>query len=658
MPPKLLRTSAIPDTTDTGQTTVDGIAQPVLALKSANVKQTSALILGALGVVFGDIGTSPLYAMRECFIGDFAAPLLRDDILGVLSLIFWSLTLVVSIKYLLVVFRADNHGEGGILALLALNKRWLEGKGHRGIRTTALLLGLFGAGLLYGDGVITPAISVLSAVEGLKGLAPGLTDAVVPVTAAILVGLFLLQKKGTAGVGAIFGPLIAMWFVSIAAIGLPWLVARPEVLLALNPVFAASFFLRNGLHGFLVLGAVVLAVTGVEALYADMGHFGKGPIRLTWYGLVCPCLLINYFGQGALLLEKGKAVLQNPFYNLAPGWFLVPLILISTIATVIASQALISGAFSLTQQAIQLGYLPRMNIVHTSSLQRGQIYIPAVNWILMILSVGLVLAYKDSSKLASMYGMAVIGTMITTSLHFFITAWTNLGWGIKRSSLVVGAFLAVDLAYIGANVVKVEHGAWLPIVLAVVVFVVMQTWNEGIHAMLGKIREGALPLATFAEDARTHPGQRVRGTAVFLTANPGTTPGALAHHFKHNQVLHETVVVLSVANENVPLIPADRAIEIRDLGAGFFQVLVRNGYMQHPDIPDVMRQIGLRGVPIDPERCSYYVGRETVIPSSRTGMAHWRKQLFLFLFTNARSITPSFNLPPNRVIEIGAEIEL
>jgi len=644
--------------TETERSEAPGIAAPAHAPESASTKQTWLLILGALGVVFGDIGTSPLYALRECFHGEFAASLSRGDILGVLSLVFWSLTLVVSIKYLLVVFRADNHGEGGILALLALNKRWLEGQGHRGLRTTALLLGLFGAGLLYGDGVITPAISVLSAVEGLKDFAPGLSDAVVPLTAAILIGLFLLQKQGTAGVGAIFGPVLGVWFVTIAAIGLPWIIARPEVLFALNPVYAASFFFRNGLHGFLVLGAVVLAVTGVEALYADMGHFGKGPIRLTWYVVVGPCLLINYFGQGALLLEKGKAVLQHPFYSLAPGWFLVPLILISTIATVIASQALISGAFSLTQQAIQLGYLPRMNIVHTSSVKQGQIYIPTVNWILMILSVGLVLSYKDSSKLAGMYGMAVIGTMITTSLHFFITSWTNLGWGLKRSLLVLAAFLAVDLAFFTANLVKVEHGAWLPIVLALGVFLVMQTWNEGIHTLLSKLRANSLPLTKFAEEARTYPVQRVRGAAIFLTANAGITPSALAHHFKHNQVLHQTIVVLSVINESVPKIAEEQALDIRDMGAGFYQVLVHNGYMQHPDIPDVIRRIGVQGVPIDSARCSYFVGRETVIPSSRPGMALWRKRLFLFLFTNARPITPSFKLPPNRVIEIGAEIEL
>lgn len=626
--------------------------------ESVDRKHVWLLMLGALGVVFGDIGTSPLYALRECFTGEFAASLVREDILGVLSLIFWSLTLVVSIKYLLIVFKADNHGEGGILALLALNKRWLtEGK-HKHIQSAALLMGLFGAGLLYGDGVITPAISVLSAVEGLKDLAPGMSGAVVPLTAAILIGLFVLQKKGTGSVGAIFGPMIAVWFVTIAAIGIPWLFTRPEVLLALNPVYAVSFFFRNGLHGFLVLGAVVLAVTGVEALYADMGHFGKGPIRITWYGMVGPCLLINYFGQGALLLEKGKAVIQNPFYSLAPAWFLVPLILISTIATVIASQALISGAFSLTQQAIQLGYLPRMNIIHTSSYKQGQIYIPQINWILMILSVGLVLAYKDSSKLAGMYGMAVIGTMITTSLHFFITAWKNLGWGVRRAAIVLIFFLVVDVAFMMANLVKVEHGAWLPIILALGVFVLMETWNEGIHAMLRRIRSHSLPLTKFAEEAQTHPIQRVRGAAIFLTANAGITPSALAHHFKHNQVLHQTIVVLSVINENVPKVVEHESLDIRDLGGGFFQVMVHNGYMQHPDIPKVIHECVARGVPIDISRCSYYVGRETVIPSSRPGMALWRKRLFLFMFTNARPITPSFRLPPNRVIEIGAEIEL
>jgi KUP system potassium uptake protein len=512
--------------------------------------------------------------------------------------------------------------------------------------------------LLYGDGVITPAISVLSAVEGLKDLAPGMGGVVMPVTAAILIGLFLLQKRGTGGIGVIFGPMIAVWFVTIAAIGLPWLITRPEVFLALNPVYAVSFFYRNGLHGFLVLGAVVLAVTGVEALYADMGHFGKGPIRIAWYGLVGPCLLVNYFAQGALLLEKGKAAVLNPFYGLAPNWFLVPLILISTIATVIASQALISGAFSLTQQAVQLGYLPRMNIIHTSSFKQGQIYIPQINWILMVLSVGLVLVYKDSSKLAGMYGMAVIGTMITTSLHFFITAWRNLGWGLKRSLLVLVLFLIVDGGFIAANLVKVEHGAWLPIILAFGIFVVMVTWYDGIHAMLRKIRSYSLPLTKFAEEARTHSVQRVRGAAIFLTANSGITPSALAHHFKHNQVLHQTIVVLSVINESVPKISEHESLDIRDLEAGFFQVLVHNGYMQHPDIPKIIRECAVRGVPIDASRCSYFVGRETVIPSSRPGMALWRKKLFLFLFTNARPITPSFKLPPNRVIEIGAEIEM
>ena len=644
--------------TESRQSGVAEFTQAPSAHALSSNRQTGLLILGALGIVFGDIGTSPLYALRECFSGEFAASLSRADILGVLSLIFWSLTLVVSIKYLLVVFKVDNHGEGGILALLALNMRWLTEGQHRYVRSSALLLGLFGAGLLYGDGVITPAISVLSAVEGLRDLAPGMGGAVMPVTAAILIGLFLLQKRGTGGVGAIFGPMLAVWFITIAVIGLPWLFARPEVFLALNPMYALSFFYRNGLHGFLVLGAVVLAVTGVEALYADMGHFGKGPIRIAWYGMVGPCLLINYFGQGALLLEKGKAALLNPFYGLAPNWFLVPLILISTIATVIASQALISGAFSLTQQAIQLGYLPRMNIIHTSSFKQGQIYIPQINWILMVLSVGLVLVYKDSSKLAGMYGMAVIGTMITTSLHFFITAWRNLQWGLKRSLLVLVLFLIIDGAFAAANLVKVEHGAWLPIILAFGIFVVMETWYDGIHTMLRKIRSYSLPLTKFAEEAQTHPVQRVRGAAIFLTANSGITPSALAHHFKHNQVLHQTIVVLSVINEGVPKIVENESLEIHDLGGGFFQVLVHNGYMQQPDIPKVIHECMVRGVPVDLSRCSYYVGRETVIPSRRPGMAFWRKQLFLFLFTNARPITPSFKLPPNRVIEIGAEIEL
>ncbi len=635
-----------------------GETAPAALAAPSRWKPKSLLILGTLAVVYGDIGTSPLYALRECFVGQHAAALTPLNVLGILSLFFWSLLLVVSVKYLSVVFQADNHGEGGILALLALNRRAGKGLGSRKPEKVAVALGLIGAGLLYGDGVITPAISVLSAVEGLETIAPTLQPVIVPLTVLILLALFLIQKRGTGGVGVLFGPFIALWFFTIAGVGLPWIFREPAVLLALNPYYAVLFFVHNGLAGFLVLGAVVLCITGAEALYADMGHFGKRPIHLTWYGIVMPSLLINYFAQGALLLQQGQSALRNPFFGLAPGPLLIPLVIISTIATVIASQALISGAFSLTHQAIQLGYLPRMHVIHTSSIQEGQIYLPQVNAFLMVLSVTLVLAFQESSRLAGIYGIAVIGTMTITSMLFFFPARTHLGWSTPKAVVVVAGFLLVDLSFMFANVTKVAAGGWVPILLAAVVFTIMTTWNLGIRTLLNKIRAGSIPLAQFAKEAQSHFIHRVRGTSIFLTANVGITPGALAHHFKHNQVLHETVVVLSVVNEPVPKVPPDQLLEIGYLGGGFYQVQVHIGFMESADIPDVLARCARAGVPVDPARSSYFVGRETIVLSDRPGISAWRKHLFLFLFTNARSITPSFKLPPNRVIEIGAEIEI
>ncbi len=620
-------------------------------------KQTLTLMLGALAVVFGDIGTSPLYALRECFTASHKVELTPDNILGVLSLFFWALILAVSVKYLTFIFRADNRGEGGILALLALNLTGKHSGTHKRLEHVAVLLGLFGAGLLYGDGVITPAISVLGAVEGLNTIAPELETVVVPLTVLILFALFGLQKRGTGKIGTLFGPAIMVWFISIALVGLPPILRHPEVLAAIGPQHAVEFFLRNRLQGFLVLSAVMLCITGAEALYADMGHFGKFPIRATWYGMVLPALLINYFGQGAYLLEAGAQGLGNPFYQMAPTWFRIPLLAIATMAAIIASQALISGAFSLTQQAIQLGYLPRMNIIHTSSEMMGQIYIPQVNVLLMLVSVLLVVAFPSSSLLAEMYGIAVIGTMTITSLLFFQAARNHLDWSRRLAGLSVAGFLAVDVGFLGANSIKISHGGWVPILIATALFTVMITWNVGIARLMQKIRSAALPLVLFVKEVETHDIHRVRGTAIFLTANLDITPSALVHHYKHNQVLHETVIVLSLLFERVPRMDLGPAIEIKALGAGFYQVIAHYGYMQSPDVPEVLRLCAAKGLEVDPMRASYYLGRETVILSAQPGLPRWRKRLFLFLFTNARSVTPTFHLPPNRVIEIGAEIE-
>jgi KUP system potassium uptake protein len=519
------------------------------------------------------------------------------------------------------------------------------------------LLGLLGTGLLYGDGVITPAISVLSAVEGLNTVAPNLETVVVPITVVILLALFSLQKRGTGGIGVLFGPAIIVWFASIAFIGAPWIVRHPEILGAVSPHYAVMFFVHNKLFGFLVLGAVMLCITGAEALYADMGHFGKSPIRLTWYCVVLPALLLNYFGQGAYLLEMGKDGLANPFFEMAPAFFRIPLLVIATAATVIASQALISGAFSLTQQAIQLGYLPRMNVIHTSSSMMGQIYIPQVNVLLMLLSISLVLIFPSSSALAEMYGIAVISTMTITSMLFFQAARNHLHWSKLLSGMAVLGFLCIDVSFLVANAEKVVFGGWVPIMLALLMFTVMNTWSVGIARLMEKIRSGALPLKMLVKEVETHEIYRVRGTAIFLTANLDITPSALVHHYKHNQVLHETVVILSILFERVPRLDVGEAVEVRPLGVGFYQVIAHYGYMQSPDVPEVLRACAAKGLQVDAMRASYYLGRETVILSAQTGLARWRKRVFLFLFTNARSVTPTFRLPPNRVIEIGAEIE-
>ena len=613
------------------------------------------LALGALGVVYGDIGTSPLYAFRECFGGPYALTPTPANVLGLLSLFFWALTFVVSVKYLVFVMRADNNGEGGVLALMSL---LLPGEGQSATRRTFVLvmLGLFGAALLYGDGVITPAISVLSAVEGLKVAAPSLGHVVVPVTCAILLGLFWVQKRGTAGIGAVFGPITMVWFASLAIFGLPPIVRHPGVLAAVNPIHAVRFFAAHGWAGMLVLGAVVLCITGGEALYADMGHFGRRAIRRAWYAVVFPALLINYFGQGALVLERPAAA-ANPFYALVPSHLLLPMVGLATLATVIASQALISGAFSLSNQAVQLGYLPRLTVIHTSGRSEGQIYIPEVNWLLMVACLALVVGFKRSSSLADAYGIAVTGTMALTSILFFAVARTKWGWSNLKAGSVMAAFLVGDLAFLGACLTKFMQGGWFPVAVAGGVFCVLVTWKTGRKLLAKRIARDTVPLEMFLVDvANCHP-HRVRGTAVFLASLRRGTPTVLLHHYKHNQVLHEHVVILSVVTDAVPEVSSAERVHAKRLSEGFWAVSAHYGFMETPNVPDVLRLARRQGVIAAPESTSYYLGRETLIPVAGGGLSTWRKRLFGFLSRNGRSATDFFGLPPNRVIEIGTQIE-
>jgi KUP system potassium uptake protein len=613
------------------------------------------LTLGALGVVYGDIGTSPLYALRECVTPPHGVEATAPNILGLLSLVVWSLLLVISVKYLRFVMRADNEGEGGVLALMALVSRRAKQTAPR--RTVTLVfLGLFGAALLYGDGMITPAISVLSAVEGLEVATRAFTPYVVPVTCVILVALFAVQKRGTSGIGAVFGPLTLCWFISIAAAGLPWIMRRPEILLAINPVHAVRFFARHGRHGFLVMGSVVLCITGGEALYADMGHFGRRPIKVAWYAVVLPGLLINYFGQGALLLEQPKS--QNPFYALVPAVWLYPMVVLATIATVVASQALISGAFSLTRQAVQLGFAPRMTIVHTSGKTEGQIFIPEVNALLMVACVALVIGFRGSSDLADAYGIAVTGTMSITSILFYFVARDRWKWGPWRAGTLLAMFLTIDFTFLGACAAKILHGGWFPLAVAVVIFAVMTTWKRGRAILAERISSATLPLDLFIADVAACCPPRVKGTAVFLTSVRRGTPNVLLHHFKHNKVLHESVVILCIATDAVPEIAPGQRINLKSFGQGFWAVTAHYGFMETPDMPDLMRGCLAVGLAIDLADTSYYVGRETLLLTKDASLALWRKRLFRYLSRNSRSATDFFSIPPNRVVEIGTQIEL
>ena len=612
------------------------------------------LTLTAIGVVYGDIGTSPLYTIRECFYGPHGFEPTHENVLGVLSLIVYALVVIISVKYIVVVMRADNQGEGGILALTALvPSRALM----TGAAPVLVLLGVFGAAMLYGEGIITPAISVLSAVEGLQVETPLFEPYLVPIAVAILVVLFLFQQFGTHRVGGLFGPVMLVWFVTIGALGIVWIARAPVVLGALNPVHAVTFFRAHGGTGVLVLGAVVLAVTGAEALYVDMGHFGKRPIRLAWFVIVFPALVLNYFGQGALLLLDSTAARQ-PFFLLVPAWGLLPLVAIATLAAIIASQALISGAFSLTQQAIQLGYVPRLDIEHTSSSEMGQVYVPQVNWALMVATIVIVVGFQSSSALAAAYGIAVTMTMVITTILLSVVATERWHWPKPAVFGVAAIFLAVDLTFFSANLVKVLQGGWLPLLIGTCTFTIMTTWKTGRRIVAERLTARAIPLEHFMAVVVAAPPVRVPGTAVFMTAQPRGTPPALAHNLRHNKVMHEYVVILTVSTAPVPHVGPDEQLSFEALGHGVFTMRLVYGFMQDPNVPDALRAVHSRGLDIDADDVTYFLGRETILVTHRRGMAMWREKLFVLMTRNAVRATAFFRLPPERVVELGVQVEI
>ena len=617
-------------------------------------KSLAPLIIGAIGVVYGDIGTSPLYTLRQCFTGPHGLPLTSANVLGILSLIFWAITIIVTFKYVTLIMRADNRGEGGIMALTALVSGGLHGPRSR---WSLVGLGIFGAAMFYGDGMITPAISVLSAVEGLEIIAPALSSYVVPVTLAILIALFSIQRYGTASVGVMFGPVMCLWFATIAALGVLEVATDPEVLAALSPAYAVAFLRDNPLSAFLGLGAVVLAVTGTEALYADMGHFGASPIRRAWLLFVLPALVLNYFGQGALLIHNASAV-KNPFYLLAPEWALLPMVVLATCATVIASQAVISGAFSLTRQAIQMGYCPRLTITHTSYREIGQIYVPFVNWTLLAAVMLLVAGFRSSSNLAAAYGIAVTLAMAIDSLLIYIVLTRLWRWNRVVSVAIVAPLVAIDFSFLASNALKIPEGGWFPIVIGAVVFTLLTTWKRGRSMLLARLAQETMPIDAFVAAIAAAPPARVSGTAVFLTSTAGRVPHALLHNLKHNKVLHERVVLLTMITRDIPVVPLAERVRIDDLGCNFWQVEAYFGFKEDPDIPSLLDECGRRGHPFDMMDTSFFVSRETLIPTVAPGMALWRERLFVSMSKNATKATEFFNVPTNRVVELGTQVEL
>ena len=616
------------------------------------------MTLVALGVVYGDIGTSPLYALRECFKPEYGIPATTANVYGVLSLVVWSLILVVSVKYLIFILKADNRGEGGVLALLALILQQQRREKDKNQAQIIIVLGLFGAALLYGDGVITPAISVLGAMEGLDVITPKLSVLILPLSLIVLLTLFMVQKKGTHKVGRVFGPVMAVWFVAIAALGIYELRLAPEMLLAVSPHYAVQFFFAHGFAAFILLGAVVLCVTGGEALYADMGHFGAKPIRLAWFYLVLPALLLNYFGQGALIL-RDPAGAENPFFMLAPRVLLYPLVALATMAAIIASQALISGAFSLTQQAVQLGYSPRVNIVHTSKTEHGQIYIPEVNRALMIGCLLVVIGFRNTSALGAAYGIAVTGTMAITTALFYMLARSHWNWSVAKAGSLCGFFLIIDLAFFGANFLKILHGGWVPIFIAAVLFTLLTTWYAGRKIVRKHLKRASFPIDLLLDSVREGKTLRVPGTAVFLTSSPEGAPLVMMHHLKHNKVLHEQVVLLSVLPSGVPEVPEAERISVAQLGEGLWRVMARYGFMETANIPELLARCAEWGLNAAPMQTTYYLGRESLIldDSSKARLARWRKKLYIFMSRNSRSATEFFQIPPNRVVELGAQLK-
>ena len=614
-----------------------------------------ALAFGAVGVVFGDIGTSPLYTLQEVFSSDYGLHVSRASVFGVLSLVFWALLLVVTLKYVIFVMRADNKGEGGIMALLALAQRSVRGLPK--LRWLVAVVAIFGAALFYGDGVITPAISVLSAVEGVKVAAPALTQWVVPISVVILLGLFLLQKFGTARVGGLFAPVMCVWFTAVALLGVHMIVRVPEILLALNPYYAVRFFHSHGIAAFVALGGVVLAVTGTEALYADMGHFGKTPIRVAWAGFVFPALLCNYFGQGALMLRTPEAS-SNPFYLLVPHALLIPMIVLASAATVIASQAVISGAYSMTREAVQLGFSPRMRVVHTSSRVSGQIFVPWINGMLLVLVLVAVIGFRSSANLGAAYGIAVTGTMVTTTLLALLVALRLWHWKWYAVLALGIPLLVIDCAFFGANLLKVEHGGWFPLALGILVFTVMTTWRRGRELVLRQLKHGGLALAPFIASIAEHPPTRVPGTAVFMTANLAAVPHALLHSLKHFKALHERNVLLSVETLETPFADHAERMELHDLGHSFHTVMLRFGFMEDPDVPAALAECAKQGLAFDMMDTTFFLSRETVVATKRPGMAPWRDKLFAFLSRNAMPATAFFHIPGNRLVELGTQIEI
>jgi len=622
---------------------------------NAHASSKSTLTLAALGVVYGDIGTSPLYAFKECLSPDRGVTIDTASVLGVLSLIFWALMIIVSLKYVVLVMRADNQGEGGILALLALAARGFADRSKA--RAALVMLGLIGASMFYGDSVITPAISVLSAVEGLEIATPAFTHYVVPITLAIIFGLFLIQKRGTAHIGRMFGPVMILWFSVLAIAGVSQILRNPAVLAALNPLHGAVFLFSDPLKGFFVLGAVFLAVTGGEALYADMGHFGANPIRKAWFGLVLPALVLNYFGQGALVLANPAAI-KNPFYLSFPDWALLPMVVLSAVATVIASQAVISGAYSLTAQAVQLGYSPRMRITHTSESERGQIYVPFINWTLFIVVVLLVLGFHTSSNLAAAYGIAVAMTMVVTTILCSVVATRTWKWRPLVVYAVFGPLALIDIGFVLANSLKIAEGGWFPILAGSGVYLLLITWKRGREIVADATAANSFPLEEFIHSMESYPPHRVEGTSVFMAADTTAVPHALLHNLKHNKVLHETVVFFTIRTEEIPRVADADRIEFTDLGFGCYRVVAHLGFLEQPDAEKLLTSCSRIGLNFEPMLTSYFLSRDAIIPTDLPGMAIWREHLFAWMVKNATRATDFFKVPPNRVVELGTQVEI